>query len=154
MIVLVVSLAQADPQFSNILKPAYNFLNTLSGNDYQQGNQQQSPSYQTQYVQYQPESNYQSNYQPTSNYQTSSSACGSYWSYRSDSNGQFGLVTIPDPSYVKNVIRISLSLAARLPSVCTFAGSLEFPIGKVINMLSQQFVNISLYENKSTRKES
>lgn len=45
------------------------------------------------------------------------SACLSYWSYQSDLNENFGLITIPEPHYQKSVIRVMLSIAAQLPSV-------------------------------------
>lgn len=55
--------------------------------------------------------------QPAPSYpQQSSSACDSYWSLQSDYE-RYGVVTIPNPDRRKNVIRLTLTLAAQLPSV-------------------------------------
>lgn len=54
--------------------------------------------------------------QPSANPQAESTSCSSYWSYRNDFE-TWGLISIPEPSYQKNVVQITLSLAARLTTV-------------------------------------
>lgn len=81
----------------------------------QQANYQPQPSsYKPPRSSYQPQ---QSNYQPQqSNSQVSSGTCNNFWSYQFDREN-YGLITIPNPSYTKNELRIVLSLAARLQTV-------------------------------------
>lgn len=55
----------------------------------------------------------------TNQYPTSSSgSCDYFWSYQSDSSGEtFGVISIPNPDYKKNLLRAMFSVASRLPSV-------------------------------------
>lgn len=118
VIYLAISLAKSEAQLSNILfKPAYNVLNALSGNiennnefSQQTSNYHQAPNYQS-------IPNHGSNYQPQSNYQSSSTACGGYWSYQNDYSGKSGLITIPNPSYTQNELKVSLTIPVQLNSV-------------------------------------
>lgn len=122
---VTLNLGSSEPQFGSItgtiLKPAINFINVLTGSDSQQSNYQSQPNYNsyTQSTNYKPISNnYQSNsnnyQQPPSN--QVSSSCQRFWAYQNDYES-YGLLTIPNPDYVKNVLKIILSLAAQLPSV-------------------------------------
>lgn len=83
-----------------------------------------------QYTSYQPIASnrptaeqYYTNYQPIVDNretfsQTSSSGCSQYFSYRSDYNGQYGLISIPIPSGVGQIhMKVRLTLAARLSTV-------------------------------------
>lgn len=45
-------------------------------------------------------------------------SCDSYWSYQKDFDEKIGVITIPEPFYKKSFLRIQLSLAARLLTVC------------------------------------
>lgn len=47
----------------------------------------------------------------------SSDACENYWSIQNDFNEVKGIITIPQPHYTKGFLHISLSVAARLPTV-------------------------------------
>ena len=47
-----------------------------------------------------------------------SSGCDSFWRLENSYNGKHGIITIAKPDYRKSVLRIVLSLQARLPSVC------------------------------------
>lgn len=111
LIVLAISETFTIPQFDNIEVYEINltrnqenqyqnnpFLNILTGNI---NNRQQNH-----------QGNYQDNIHP-------SSTCDSFWSYENDHYEKWGLITIPDPSYQKSFIRIQLSLAARLSTVCS-----------------------------------
>lgn len=51
------------------------------------------------------------------NNRPSLAACESFWSCQSEQNQINGFLSIPQPSHIKSVLRIKLSLAARLPSV-------------------------------------
>lgn len=133
-VAVAISLGSCEPQFGpitgSILKPAINFINGLAGGD--NGNQNESPqssyvliepNYNSQNYQQQsnyqpPANNYQTNYQPQSSNQISGS-CQSFWSYQNDYEN-WGLLTIPNPDYRKNILKINLSLAAQLPSVRHF----------------------------------
>lgn len=44
-------------------------------------------------------------------------SCDSYWHYENNYDGVYGIVTIPDPDYRKIDVRLTLSVAAQLPSV-------------------------------------
>ena len=49
----------------------------------------------------------------------SGSSCDSYWRLQRDFSGSsFGMLTIPNPDRSRNVIKITLSLPAKLASVC------------------------------------
>lgn len=50
-------------------------------------------------------------------YEEISSACSSYWSYQNDFSETWGRITIPKPFRQQSVIRIELSVGARLPTV-------------------------------------
>ena len=52
--------------------------------------------------------------QQNTNYISPTSSCESYWSYQNNFNENWGQIVIPEPNYKKSVIRITLSLAARL----------------------------------------
>lgn len=41
-------------------------------------------------------------------------SCASYWSIQSDSNGKYGLLSIPNPDRSQNVLKIQLTLAAKI----------------------------------------
>lgn len=71
-------------------------------------NQQTSPNYQQNSF-----NNLQPQYQSSGDF----GSCSNFWSYQNDQYGSYGLVTIPNPNYNKNVLKIILSLAAQLPSV-------------------------------------
>lgn len=78
-----------------------------------------STNYQTQ--QYESPSNYQiqHNYQtqPQASYQSSGGSCDGIFSYRSDYGGNYGLLSINNPDYSRNNLRVEMTLAARLSSV-------------------------------------
>jgi hypothetical protein len=57
---------------------------------------------------------------PNLNNQEQYLTCDHYWSYQNDFNEKWGLITIPDPFYNKSILRITLSLAARLSTVRFF----------------------------------
>lgn len=120
VIYLAISFIKTDAQFGNIFKPAYNVINALTGNA---GSAENNNGFSQQNVNYHQAPNYQSipnrgsNYQPQNNYQSSSSACGSYWSYINDHNGKSGLITITNPSYTQNELKVSLSIPVQLNSV-------------------------------------
>lgn len=155
VICYVINLTKVELQLTNgILRPAFNVLNTLTGNYFNpdSNNRQSSSSGQlddrfsaNDYVssenrnsqpvshniyfpsnkkigsnQQTPDHQQLSNYRSISNRQTennnqpATSACQGYWSYQNDYNGITGLVTIPNPSYSQNVLRISLSIPVRL----------------------------------------
>lgn len=61
--------------------------------------------------------NFPSRTNPQGNFQSSSTACGDYWAYQTESNEVIGFVTIPQPHYIQGIIKITLSVAAHLPSV-------------------------------------
>lgn len=65
----------------------------------------------------QPQTNFQQqNYQLQTNYQQSSS-CSSFFSYQIDQNEKFGVVTLPNPNYLKNELKIYLTVGVQLTSV-------------------------------------
>lgn len=43
--------------------------------------------------------------------------CASYWSIESDSNGKYGIFSIPNPDRSQNILKIQLTLAAQVSSV-------------------------------------
>lgn len=89
----------------SITQTANNFYNALTGNwNGNRGSDQSEPEY------YQTDYNY--------GYQGSSStSCDAYWSYQNDYYGKFGFLSIPNPDYRKSVVKVVLSVAARLNSV-------------------------------------
>lgn len=73
-----------------------------------------------QYSNYQPiMHNNQETFSSQGTLQTSfSSPCNQYFSYQSDYNGQYGLVSVPVPAGVSQFqVKVKLSLAARLMTV-------------------------------------
>lgn len=54
---------------------------------------------------------------PELNFQSAVASCDDYWSYQIEPNEKSGLVSIQNPNYQKSFIRLTLSIAARLPSV-------------------------------------
>lgn len=93
-----------------------NALNEVLGNDpptnYRPNNYRPS-TYQPTY--YQSMTNQPAIYQPQLS--SSTASCGTFWSINNDFDGQYGIITVPDPNYKKSVIRAVLSLAAQLPTV-------------------------------------
>lgn len=122
-----ISSVFSDPQFGGFEIYEVDFQNGVPHtHHYSQGNQ---PNYNHNHGDHN-YGNQNSNYQPGSgnrevysqpaqgvSNQAVSTSCDNYWTYESDYNEQYGLITIPNPNYLKIVIRITLSLAARLPSV-------------------------------------
>lgn len=127
--ILLLNPSLSRSQLSDLfIKPAVNFANLLTGNYFNKdGNNERQPQSQNNQIINYEQPNYQTNHQPQSNYQPQqnyqpqpsyqSSMCDGLWSYQSDYTGNFGLLSIPNPSYEKNVLRITLSLAAKLSSV-------------------------------------
>lgn len=121
---LSVSLfVSGDPQLSNIiLKPAENFFNALTGNYFTESTND-GHNERPQSSNYRPSSNYNSNYQVEANYHqqpnypTVTGSCSTFWSYNIDGNEKWGLLTLPNPSYTKNSLKVTLSLAAQLQTV-------------------------------------
>ena len=96
-----------------LLRPAYNFINLLTGDYLTNNNEQnQQAMYHRPLVIRRAEDS-----SDVPSYYQSASVCSNVWSYNSDQSGNFGLVTINNPDYNKNVLKIKLSLAARLQSV-------------------------------------
>ena len=58
-----------------------------------------------------------SNYQQQSNAQQTSSSCSKYFSFFRENNEIFGTVVLQNPDRVRNVLKLELSLGARLSSV-------------------------------------
>lgn len=90
--------------------------------DSPKGNQYQNNPFLSQPTSYKPYQNnpfFDSPNNNNANHQTSSSSqsCDSLSSLQQDYNEKWGLITIPDPFYLKSVIRVSLSLAAKLQTV-------------------------------------
>lgn len=63
------------------------------------------------------QNNQNSQNQPNTVNVSPKSSCESYWSYQNNFNENWGQIVIPEPNYKKSVIRITLSLAARLITV-------------------------------------
>lgn len=40
--------------------------------------------------------------------------CSNYWSIQSDSNGKYGLLSIPNPDRSQNILKVQLTLAAKI----------------------------------------
>lgn len=125
----LLNLSLSQSQLRDIfIKPAVNFANLLTGNYFNEnGNAERQPQSQNDQIINYERPNYQTNHQPQKRYQPEqsyqpqpsyqSSLCDGLWSYQNDYNGNYGLLSIPNPSYEKNLVRITLSLAARLSSV-------------------------------------
>jgi hypothetical protein len=64
----------------------------------------------------QPYENYQNN-QNTYPQVSQSQACQEIYSLKQDYSGYYGLITIANPDYSRNILRVELSLAARLTNV-------------------------------------
>jgi hypothetical protein len=50
-------------------------------------------------------------------YQQPSSACANFFSYQSDQNEKFAIVTLPNPDRVRNVLKIQMSLGVHVTMV-------------------------------------
>lgn len=61
--------------------------------------------------------NFPSRIEPQTSFQSSSTSCDDYWAYQTESGEVFGIITIPQPHYKQGIIQLTLSVAARLPSV-------------------------------------
>lgn len=94
-------------QFSNLFYDINRRTNN-EGNSFKIQIGFQNLSEQTTTVQ--PNFQYQ-NYQPQ--------ACQGIFSLQQDRNGYFGLVTIANPDYYRNILNVELSVAARITNVST-----------------------------------
>lgn len=72
--------------------------------------EQLQTNYQQQAVNYQPQDNY---IQPRNNFQKPSSCCR-YFSYQTEQNEIFAIVTLPNPNYVRNELKVQMTLAAQV----------------------------------------
>lgn len=103
---------QTNPQSTNNQQPQTNNQQEVVNYQQPQTNYLQP---QTNYVQ--PQNNFQqarTNYiQPQSSFQQSSS-CNNFFSYRTDQNEKFAIVTLPNPNYVKNELKVQMTLAAQV----------------------------------------
>jgi len=71
-----------------------------------------------------PQNNYQNqqfvrpnNYQSNQAFVPSAGQCSNYFSYNNENGETIGIVTIPNPDRVKGILKLALSVAARLSSV-------------------------------------
>jgi hypothetical protein len=119
--ILVLSLVRSEPQFIQIYEI------DLSDNQVTRAPYQNNPFL----------SSLNANQQDTSILPAISS-CDSYWSYQNNFFEQWGQIKIPEPHYMKNVIRITLSLAARLNTVRKLRRRLYLE-------------NLQLYKNMETK---
>lgn len=154
IIIINATLAHAEPQLGNIFKPAIDLFSTLTGeseeptryrpednfqsaptyyyheyrpqrSSYQQSSYQEPTYQQPRYQQNNQQPSYQRLQPERSRYQeVSSGSCSDYWSYQFDTEN-YGLLTIPNPNYSKNVLRIVLSLATQLQTVSLFLSCLH-----------------------------
>lgn len=60
---------------------------------------------------------YQSRFGTNNRFDQSGGNCAGIWSYANDGGHIIGLVTIQNPDRIKNVLKLTLSLSAALPSV-------------------------------------
>lgn len=107
---LLCSFSLVNSQFSTFTEPFLTFYSTGGSN---------RPTNQ-QYTSYQPSVGNRETFSQPQSYQPSPSGCNQYFSYQSDNNGYYGLVSLPIPSGVSQIhMKVKLALAARISSVRT-----------------------------------
>ena len=146
LINLLICLKQGDAQFFNnfLSNPglfSYNALNLATGGltealtngrQYFNNNQNEKTTKQPSNYQNRPNVYERNNYNSGSNFQQqsivqeTSSSCSSYFSFFRENNENFGTVVLQKPDQVRNVLKIELSLGAKLPSVRFFHLRLTF----------------------------
>lgn len=117
VIILLMRSNFAEPQF-DVFRPVSSIFNAFTGNSFSQQNQQTQTNHESQETS-------SPNYQPQPQSRgfrfggsgSGGGTCASYWSIRSDSNGRYGLLSIPNPDRSHNILKIQLTLAAQVSSV-------------------------------------
>lgn len=98
------------PQFENI--EIYEV--DLNQQQYQNNNNHHQQYQNNPFLSFVNSGNQNSQNQQNTVHVSPTSSCESYWSYQNNFNENWGQIVIPEPNYKKNVLRITLSLAARL----------------------------------------
>lgn len=112
---IATSLVISQPQFGSFVSNQYSQVNHPNYNFNQADRYQNNP-----FLSYRPGVDNQDVYHQTPQEipdQLASTACDDYWTYQSNYNGPYGLITIPNPDYIKTVLRVTLTIAVQLSPV-------------------------------------